>query len=122
MRGHRKERINEVIKRVVSKSIITEVRDPRVGFVTVTKVRVDDDLRSARVYVTIMGEQQDKKLSIKALNQMGGFLQKDLGKSLMTRNTPILEFELDEGTEESFKISSLIEEARATDIKHDESQ
>ncbi len=118
MRLHRKDRINEVIRRAVSSIILAEVKDPRVGFVTITRVEVVDDLKEARVYFTVLGNEEQKRETLHALNHMRGFIQKDLGPALKTRFTPVLIFELDTSTENFFHMDRLIGEARASDSDH----
>lgn len=118
MRDRRKDRINELIRRVVSTAIITEVKDPRVGFVTITRAEISDDLHSAKVYCSVMGTDTTKKTCVNALNHMNGFLQKDLGPALNTRYTPVLEFLLDDSTEKAFYLTELIKAARSGDPDH----
>jgi len=118
MSSRRKERLNELIRREVSKKIIAEVKDPRIGFVTVTRAEIYDDMSGADIFVTIMDETEGVNKSLKALNHMAGFFQKDLGEILRTRLTPLLRFKVDIGTEQSFGIDRLIKRARESDPDH----
>lgn len=115
--SRRRERINEVIRRLVSAKLVAEVKDPRMGFVTVLKVQVSDDLTSAEVLVTVM-EEEKKKDTLAALNGMKGFLQKDLAKNLGVRVTPVLTFRTDEAAERAYNLESIIQRARETDADH----
>lgn len=119
MSSRRKERLNELIRREISKKIIAEVKDPRVGFVTVTKAEIYDDMTGADVFITVM-EDDDQKINetVKALNQMSGFFQKDLGEIMRTRLTPHICFKKDMGAEQTFGIDRLIKKARESDTDH----
>jgi ribosome-binding factor A len=119
MSSRRRERLNELIKREVSKKIIAEVKDPRIGFVTVTKAEIHDDMTGADVYITVMDEDPEKiNVTVKALNHMSGFFQKDLGEIMRTRLTPVICFKKDMGAEQTFGIDRLIKKARESDMDH----
>jgi ribosome-binding factor A len=119
MSSRRRERLNELIKREVSKKIIAEVKDPRIGFVTVTKAEIHDDMTGADVYITVMDEDPEKiNVTVKALNHMSGFFQKDLGEIMRTRLTPVICFKKDMGAEQTFGIDRLIIKARESDMDH----
>lgn len=118
MKERRRERINSLIRKVVSQCIATEVKDPRVGFVTVIAVQVSDDMREAKVHISVMGNDVDKRQTLRALNHMRGYLQKDLGDALRTRNTPVLNFSLDETTDRVSHMEALIAKARGGDADH----
>ena len=119
MSSRRRERLNELIKREISKKIIAEVKDPRIGFVTVTKAEIYDDMTGADVYITVM-EDDDEKINttVKTLNKMSGFFQKDLGEMMRTRLTPVINFKKDMGAEQTFGIDRLIKKARESDMDH----
>ena len=119
MKGRRQERVNEMLRRHISSVLIGEVKDPRVGFVTVIKASISDDGREAHVYVTMLeedGETRDECLT--ALNEMKGFFQKDLSKVLGLRVTPVLTFRLDEAANRAYKMDALIAKARQGDSDH----
>ena len=119
MATRRKERINEALKRMVSQKIVTEVKDPRVGFVTITKVEMYSDLSGADVWVTMLEEDQDiRDACIKALNRMRGFFHKDIAELLRTRLTPRLHFKYDLGIQNSVAMEQLIKKARESDTDH----
>lgn len=119
MASRRRERLNELIKREISKKIIADVKDPRVGFVTVTRAEINDDMTGADVFITIMEtDEADENSTLKALNKMHGFFQKDLGEIMRTRLTPTIRFKKDDATEKTFGLESLIKKARESDADH----
>jgi ribosome-binding factor A len=107
---HRRERVAEEIQRRISDLIRTEVKDPRVGFVTVTNVQVSPDTRVARIHVSIMGSPEEQTATLKTLKRAAGFLRHELGRSLTTRNTPELWFELDTSLERGDRVLRLLKE------------
>ncbi len=115
MSSHRGPRIAEAIREVVAQSILFEVADPRVKGITVLHVEVAPDLRSATVFVSLMGTEAEQKLSMKGLFHATGFLQAKVAARLQTRSTPVLSFKRDEGVKKSIEISKLIDEAIASD-------
>jgi ribosome-binding factor A len=110
--SHRSERVADLIRRELALLLEREVKDPRVGFVTVTRVMVTRDLRTARVFVTILGEEQQKKDSLKGLGAAQGFLRHELSQRLGLRHTPALEFLLDRGVESEERIEQLLRQIR----------
>jgi ribosome-binding factor A len=110
MPGRRPERLAEQIKEEVSLIIAGEVEDPRVGFVTVTEARVTPDLKHAKIYVSVLGTEQEVKESIAALKHASGFIRTQLGAMLRMRRTPELHFVYDETTETAARIEELLSE------------
>ncbi len=100
----------EAIREVVSMAILTELRDPRVEGVTVTRVEVSPDMRQAKVHVSIMGDDSQQKLCLHGLRSSAGYLQNRISDRIDTRYTPRLKFELDEGVKKSLAISQLLQE------------
>jgi ribosome-binding factor A len=100
----------EAIREVVSMAILTELRDPRVQDVTVTFVEVSADLRHAKVHVSVMGDEEKQKLSLRGLQNSAGFLQQKVGKRIDTRYTPRLKFVLDKGVKHSIEVSRILSE------------
>jgi ribosome-binding factor A len=92
--------------------IPAELKDPRIGFVTVTRVEVTPDLRTARVYVGVLGTEKQRQASLTGLKQASGFLRRALGQSLRLRYTPELVFQYDEGLDASDRVARLLEEIR----------
>ena len=107
----------EAIREVVSMAILTELRDPRVQNVTVTGVDVSPDMKEAKVKVSVMGTESQQKLTIRGLENSAGFLQAKIAKKIVTRYTPRLHFELDDGVKKSIALAQLLhqieEERRA---------
>ena len=108
--GRRPERLAEQIKEEVSLIIAGEVEDPRVGFVTVTEARVTPDLKNVKVYVSVLGTDQEIKESIAALNHASGFIRTQLGAVLRMKRTPELHFVYDGTTETASRIEELLSE------------
>lgn len=100
----------EAIREVVSMAILTEIRDPRVDNVTVTKVEVAPDMRSAKVLVSVMGDEGRQHLCLRGLHNSAGFLQSLLAKRIDTRYTPRLTFELDDGVKKSLEVHRILTE------------
>jgi ribosome-binding factor A len=98
----------EAIREVVSMAILTELRDPRVKNVTVTSVEVLPDMKQARVYVTIMGDEKQQKLTLHGLQNSAGFLQHKIADRIETRYTPRLEFVFDEGVKNALEIDRIL--------------
>ncbi len=109
----RTERIAKYIKHRASEIILHELMDPRIGFVTVTKVHVTDDLEQATIFVSILGSPADRNKSLRALDSARGFIQRELASALETRITPAIQFRYDESVEGSIRVSKLIDEAVA---------
>lgn len=100
----------EAIREVVSMAILTSVRDPRVKDVTVTRVEVAPDMRSATVHVSVMGDPGRQALALKGLAHSAGFLQSKIAEGIETRYTPRLRFELDGGVRHSIEIARVLRE------------
>ncbi|OGW86365.1 MAG: ribosome-binding factor A [Omnitrophica bacterium RIFCSPLOWO2_01_FULL_45_10b] len=108
MQGKRAERVAALIKHELGSMLAQEVRDPRIGFVTITQVEVSDDLKYAQVFYSVLGEEEKREETAKGLQQARGFLQRDLAKTLNLRFTPHLSFILDSSLEEGIKIDGII--------------
>jgi ribosome-binding factor A len=104
----RAEKVQEFIKQELSKIILTELKDPRIGFITVTKVEVTGDLRYAKVYLSLMGSDEDKTVAWQALQKAVGFLRSEIGKRINLRFAPQLSLHLDETLEYSARIQELL--------------
>ncbi|MFN3532254.1 MAG: 30S ribosome-binding factor RbfA [Candidatus Brocadia sp.] len=117
MPSRRIERLSESVKQEVSKIILYELKDPRISFITVTKVEVASDLKRAKVYISILGDVLTQRKTLWALEHARGFIQSKVGEHLQIRYTPILTFCLDESLKKSQHISNLIDEAvKGSDI------
>lgn len=118
----RTRRVGEQIQRELSELIRTEVKDPRVGMVTINSVEVSKDLGHAKVYVTVMDDAQ-REQTIQGLQRAAGFLRSELGRRMFIRAVPQLHFHYDESVARGARLSSLIDAALADDRKkHDDEQ
>jgi ribosome-binding factor A len=106
----RTERLGEEIREEVAQMITAELKDPRIGFVTVTRVDLGPDLRQARVYVGVLGTEKQREKSLSGLKQASGFMRRALGQRLRLRHTPELVFQYDEGLEASDRVARLLDE------------
>jgi ribosome-binding factor A len=113
--SRRPEQMAETLRQVITDALAREVRDPRVGFVTVTAVLVSNDLSHARVMVSVPGEDGDKTRAIEGLQSAAGFLRSRAARSLTTRTVPELHFELDRGLEHAARINELLNNIRQED-------
>jgi ribosome-binding factor A len=110
MSSRRTAKVAEAIREEVSTTILFGLKDPRVKNVTVTRVEVSPDLRSAKVYVSVMGDETMQRLSLRGLQSARGFLQAKLAERVQIRYTPILHFHLDQGIKRSIEASRLLRE------------
>jgi ribosome-binding factor A len=103
-------RVDEAVRAVLSDAISTDLQDPRVGFVTVTAVKTSPDLRHARVYVSVLGDEAARQASLEGLRSAHGYLQGRLSAELRLKHTPTLTFDYDDSVDRGMRISRLIEE------------
>ena len=100
----------EAIRHVVGMTILTEIQDPRVQNVTVVRVEVSGDMQTAKVYVSVMGDETKQNLCLKGLKSCAGFLQSKIAKRLDTRYIPHLQFILDQGVKNQLLVSKILDE------------
>jgi ribosome-binding factor A len=112
--GDRMRRVDEAMREVLSSAITSELKDPRVGFVTVTAVDTAPDLRQARVFVSVLGTASERKRSLDGLRSAHGYLQRRVADELHLKHTPTLEFAYDDSSERSLRIAELIEGQETT--------
>ena len=110
--SRRPEQVAGTIRQVITDALTREVRDPRVGFVTVTGVLVTNDLSHARVMVSVPGDDTEKAKAMEGLQSAAGFLRSRAARSLTTRTVPELHFELDKGLEHAARIEELLQSIR----------
>ena len=110
MTSDRMRRVDEAVREVLSDAISKQVKDPRVGFVTVTAVETAPDLRRARVFVSVLGDDAVRKRSMAGLQSAHGVLQRVVARELRLKHTPTLEFLYDDTSERGFRIAQLIDE------------
>jgi len=109
MTGGRMRRVDEAMREVLSGAITTELKDPRVGFVTVTAVETSPDLRHARVYVSVLGKDSVRRRSLDGLRSAHGYLQRRVADELHLKHTPTLDFSYDDTSERGQRIGELID-------------
>ena len=122
MSSRRTLKAAEAIREVVGMSIIADLQDPRIKNVTVTRVEVSGDMRYAKVYVSVMGDEAMETLSLRGLQSAAGYLQAKCAKRIDTRYTPQLQFVLDKGTKNSLLITKILSEVLPKDENEDEAE
>lgn len=115
MSSHRPLRVAEAVREVVANAIIFDVNDPRVRNVTVLGAEVSPDIRHAKVFITVTGDQREQKRVMHGLQSARGFLQSKIAARLQTRVTPELRFEIDDSVKRTAELMRLIETAIATE-------
>ena len=103
-------RVDEAIRQVLGDAVSGDLKDPRVGFITVTDVRTSADLRHARVYVSVLGDERQREASLDGLRSAHGFLQSRVARELRLKRTPTLEFSYDDTTDRAMRVDALIDE------------
>ena len=106
----RVEKVQELMKQEISDIIFNELKDPRIGFVTVTSVACTEDLREAKIYVSVMGDEKKARDTLNALNSSLGFVRREIGKRIRLRFTPEISFALDTSLNYSDHIQRLLNE------------
>lgn len=112
---HRPERIADTLREEITQIVGYELEDPRLTMVTVTDVRVAENLRDASVYVTIHGDEDEHRQALKALEHAAPYVRKQLGFSLNLRHTPVLHFVRDTVEEKAERVDAILEEIRKED-------
>lgn len=103
-------RVNEVIREVLGTAINTELQDPRIGFVTVTAVDTSSDLRQARVYVSVLGSEEEQEETMAGLRSAHGLLQAAINDQLRLKRTPTLSFTYDDSVERADRITRMLDD------------
>ena len=107
--AERRRKVNEVVRKVLSDAVPT-LKDPRIGFVTITGVRTTTDLSQATVFVSVFGSVEEQERSLQGLQSAHGVLQTQLARELGTRRTPVLTFEYDPAIERGVRLTKMIDE------------
>ena len=115
MPGARMRRVNEAVREVLSSELAKGLKDPRIGFVTVTSVDTSPDLRAARVYVSVLGDDAERAAALEGLASSRGFLQGRIGDELRMKRTPALSFHYDDTFERADRVTRLIDEVAPED-------
>ena len=108
--AQRMRRVNELMREVIGSAITSELEDPRIGFVTVTSVDTSPDLRSAKVYVSVLGDEADREASLTGLRSSAGILQSAIASEMRIKRTPTLTFHYDDTPERGVRITRLLED------------
>ena len=108
--GKRSDKVADLIQKEVSDLLITSVKDPRIGFVTVTRVAVSDDCRQAKVYFSVMGTAEEQQRAIQGLASATGFIRKELGRRVTLRYTPEILFQFDPSVEYAIHMEEVFHE------------
>ena len=106
----RSDRISDAIKKEISFILLKEVRDPRVGFITITRVQVSDDLKFAKIFYSVLGNEKNLKDTACALENASGFIKKKLGERIRMRYMPDLAFKFDRSLEYGERIAGILKE------------
>ncbi len=111
MTSGRMRRVDEAIRQVIGEVVAGELKDPRVGFVTVTDVRTSADLSHARVYVSVLGDESRREGTLAGLSSAHGYLQRRVASELRLKRTPTLDFLYDDTTDRAMRLEELLEES-----------
>jgi ribosome-binding factor A len=105
----RPESVGRFVQKSLSELLFSEVKDPRIGYVTITGCRVSKDLKVARVFVSVMGSEEERSMSLEALGRAAPFLRHKLAGQLQIRHTPELIFDYDDSIERGARVSKLLD-------------
>ena len=115
MQGKRVDRVGHLIQQEMSRLILGRTKDPRIGFTTVTHVKMTADLKSAVVFVSVMGNEKVKVNTLAGLEHARGFFQHEIGESLKLRFTPRIQFELDRSIDRGLEIDQILKKVSYSD-------
>lgn len=104
----RANRVAEQMKKEIGEILTRKIKDPRVGFVTITDVEVTGDLQQAKVFISVLGDEQEKKETLLGLSKANGFIRSEIGHRIRLRKTPEITFEFDEAYEYGSRIDTLL--------------
>jgi ribosome-binding factor A len=108
MRSTRMKRTDDLVRRVVSEAILTKLSDPRIGFVSVTGVRVSSEFDTAQVYVSVLGDEKAREETMRGLRSAASFLQSELAREIRMRRTPRLRFLYDDSVDRGFRVDAAL--------------
>lgn len=109
----RQNKVSDLIRGEVSRLLLRELRDPRIGFVTITAASVSPDLRNAWVYVSVLGGDRERQSTLEALNRASGFIRKEVFRNLRLRFSPTIEFRFDDSLERGARIEETLRSIEA---------
>lgn len=113
--SHRANRVGEQMKKELSEIIGRKIKDPRIGFVTVTDVQVTGDLQQAKVFISVLGDDEQKENTLKGLAKAKGFIRTEIGQRIRLRKTPEIVFEFDESIDYGNRIETLLHQLHQDD-------
>ena len=113
----RTDRVGEALQELVAELLLREIKDPRIGLVTITGVRISPDLRHARIHFSTMGDDAQRAQSLKGLNSAAGFVRSQVARRLNLRVAPEIVFEFDDSLEQADRLSRLLKDALPRDPK-----
>jgi len=109
MEGKRSEKVADLIQKEISQMLLKSIKDPRIGFVTITRVSVSEDCRFAKIYFSVAGTLEEREKSIKGLESAKGYVRKELGRRIRLRYTPDIVFQFDPSIEYAIHMEELIQ-------------
>jgi ribosome-binding factor A len=109
MEGKRSEKVADLIQREVSQMLVRSIKDPRIGFVTITRVSVSEDCRFAKIYFSVAGSLKERERSMKGLESAKGYVRRELGRRIRLRYTPEIMFQFDPSIEYAIHMEELIQ-------------
>jgi ribosome-binding factor A len=110
--GKRSEKVADLIRKEVSEMLMRSIKDPRIGFITITRVSVTDDCRSAKIYYSVMGSEAEREASLEGLTSARGYIRKELGRRVSLRYTPDIVFQFDPSIEYAIHMEEVIQHLR----------
>jgi len=114
--SYRMRRVNEALKEIIGTALTTEIKDPRIGFVTLTGVETTPDLSHAKVFVSVYGKQVEKDATMEGLRAAGPFLQRHINDELHLKRTPTLEFVYDTTVDQGMRIQAILKSSGAGEL------
>jgi ribosome-binding factor A len=118
--GKRSGKVADLVQKEISEMLLRSIKDPRIGFVTVTRVKVSDDCRSARIYFSVVGSEEERNRCMEGLNSAKGFLRKALGQRVSLRYIPDLIFQFDPSIEYAIHMEEVFHHLHGQKEKKDD--
>ncbi len=113
MSAHRRERFSGELRDEIAQIVSRSLKDPRIGFVTVTRVEVSADLGHAKAFVSVLGDEKQRRESLAGLRQATGFVRREVGRRIRMRVVPELQFVYDKGVDATDRVAQLLDQVRA---------
>jgi ribosome-binding factor A len=122
MEGKRSEKVGDLIQKEISQMLLKSIKDPRIGFVTITRVTVSEDCRFAKVFFSVAGTQAQRESSMKGLDSAKGYVRRELGRRIRLRYTPDIMFQFDPSIEYAIHVEELIQSIHQGKEPHGEEE